>query len=345
MRVGLSIAQQPLIDRAVVITLSLKSVGRKFANSLTRYCVLRKDSPFDIVNYTMNKRNTFIGILFWTIALGVSVPPLRSAPYAYGASDEKFRTIMQADLAAQSNPDGLMISLGGFRRWVKGTDKDLGIPSGYLQTGLGLATTPAYGRASVHAEWLIAVFARLRVQYDLYRFYGTNSSLLSFPSATASFGSADIDALDGTEEAGSGSRLLIRPTLYAKAGPVIIVNQTDFAHFRFTGTGPYFLEWTYETLLQDGDHVVENRTNVLFQIVKGSGDISLMAGPYYEIMHAAAADLQRQRAGFMAYWVPREAVGALDRPRFFAQIGRYIEDRNREGDYMASCGMGFDLDL
>jgi len=294
----------------------------------------------------VNKRNKIIGILFWlTIMLGVSLPPVQSVPNAYGASDKEVQTIVQADLAAQSNPEGLMVSLGGFRRWIRGTDKDMGIPSSYLQTGFGLGTTPAYGRASVHAEWLASVFAKVRVQYDFYRFYGANSSLLSFPSATASFGRADVDALEGNEEAGNGSRLLVRPTLYAKAGPVIIVNQTDLAYFHFTGKGPYFLEWTYETLLQDGDHVIENRTNFLFQIVKGPGEISLMAGPYYEIMHAAAADLKRQRAGVMAYWVPWEAVGALNRPRFFAQIGRYIEDRNREGEYMAAFGMGFDLDL
>ena len=294
----------------------------------------------------MNRRNSAIGILFWTMILGVSLLPLGIVPHAFGASDEeKVQTIVHVDLAAQSNPDGLMISLGGFRRWIKGADKDLGIPSSYLQTGFGLASTPAYGRASVYAEWLAAVFAKLRVQYDLYRFYGTNSSLLSFPSATASFGRADVDALAGTEEAGNGSRLLIRPTLYAKAGSVIIVNQTDLAYFRFTGTGPYFLDWTYETLLKNGDYVIENRTNFLYQFIKGTGDISLMAGPYYEIMHTAAADLKRQRAGVMAYWVPWEAMGALDRPRFFVQIGRYIEDRNREGEYMAAFGMGFDLDL
>jgi hypothetical protein len=130
----------------------------------------------------------------------------------------------------------------------------------------------------VHAEWLAAVFAKLRVQYDLYRFYGTNSSLLSFPSATASFGRADVDALEGKEETGNGSRLLIRPTLYAKAGPVIIVNQTDLAYFHFAGKGPYFLEWTYETLL--GTETTLLRTDqLLFQIVKGPGDIALLAGP------------------------------------------------------------------
>lgn len=277
--------------------------------------------------------------------LGVSLPSFGNASPANGAYANEVQTIVQADLAAQSNPEGLMVSLGGFRRWIGGTDKALGIPSSYLQTGFGLGTTPAYGRVSLHAEWLAAIFAKLRVQYDLYRFYGVNSSLLSFPSATAPFGRADVDALKGAEEAGNGSRLLIRPTLYAKAGPVLIVNQTDLAYFHFTGRGPYFLEWTYETLLRDGDRVLENRTNFLFQIIQGPGDISLLAGPYYEIMHAAAADLERQRGGVMAYWVPWDAVGALKRPRFYAQFGRYIEDRNRKSEYTAALGMGFDLDL
>jgi hypothetical protein len=277
--------------------------------------------------------------------LGVGSSPMLDGQVAFGGSQREVRTVFEADLAAQLNPDGLIISLGEYRRWIRTSDADLGIPSSYLQTGLGAATTPGYGRISMHAEWLAAVFAKLRVQYDLYRFYGTNTSLLSFPSATAGFGKAEVDALEGREEAGNGSRLLIRPTLYAKAGPVIIVNQTDLAYFHFAGKGPYFLEWTYETLLKDGDHVLENRTNFLFQLVKGPGDVSFLAGPYYEVMHAAAADLKRQRAGVMAYWIPREAIGALQRPRFYAQIGHYFQDPNRDGEYMAALGMGFDLDL
>src|SRR5574341_992937 len=182
----------------------------------------------------------------------------------YGAAEGDVQTTIQSDLAVQANPEGLMVSVGGYRRWIVGTDKDLGIPSSYLQTGVGITSTPAYGRASVHAEWLAVVFAKVRMEYDYYRFYGTNTSLLSFPSGTASFGKSDVEAREGTEQTGNGNRFLIRPTLYAKAGPVVIANQTDLAYFHFTGNGPYFLEWTYETLLRDGDHLVENRTNVLY---------------------------------------------------------------------------------
>jgi hypothetical protein len=192
---------------------------------------------------------------------------------------------------------------------------------------------------------LAAVFAKLRVQYDLYRFYGTNTSLLSFPSGTASFGKGAVDALEGREEAGNGSRLLLRPTLSAKAGPVIIVNRTDLASFHFSGRGPYYLEWSYETLLRDGDRVIENRTDFLYQVIKGPGGASLLAGPYYEIMKTSAGDIKRKRAGVMAYWVPRELPGLFKRPRLYAQIGRYLQDRNRDGEYMAALGMGVDVDL
>ena len=278
-------------------------------------------------------------LLCLSLSLPVSIPP------AYGSSDKEAQTALQVDIAGQTNPDGLMLSLGGSRRWVRGIDKELDVPSSYLETGLVLGTSPAFGRASLYAEWLAVVFAKVRVQYDRLRFYGRSSSLLSFPSSTASFASADVDDQKGTEEAGNGSRLLIRPTLYAKVGPIIIVNQTDLAYFHFTGKGPYYLEWTYETLLKDGDHVMENRTNVLYEIRKGPGDASLLAGPYYDIMRPSEASLERQCAGIMASWVPWDSVGGLNRPRFYGQIGHYIEDPNRKGENMVAIGMGFDLDL
>jgi len=279
------------------------------------------------------------------ILLCVGSSLLSREPDAYAASDKEVQTALQVDLGGQTNPDGLMLSLFGYRRWVKGFDKDLNVPSSYLESGLGLGSSPAYGRASLYAEWLAVVFAKLRVQYDRYRFYGTKTSLLSFSSVEDPFGTSDVARLKGTEEAGNGSRLLIRPTLYAKAGPIIIVNQTDLAYFHFTGTGPYYLEWTYETLLQDNSHLIENRTNVLYQITKGPGDVSLLVGPYYEILHTGDRHLDRQRAGIMASWVPWQNAGSLNRPRFYGQIAHYLEDPNRKGENMAAIGMGFDLDL
>jgi len=253
-------------------------------------------------------------------------------------------TVVSADLAGQDNPKGLMLSVGAYRRWVRDRDRELGVPSSYLQAGVGAATSPGYGRVSAHGEWLPVIFAKLRFQYDIYRYYGDYASLLSFPSADAKFGREEIAAREGTEERGFGTRALVRPTLMAKSGRVVITNQTDLAYFRFTGRGPYFLEWTYETLLKNGDTVVENRTNLLLEAWKGPRGASLLTGPYYEITRASAADLSRVRSGIMAYWVPRDARAVNYRPHFFAQVGWYLRDPNRAGTLTAAAGIGFDLD-
>jgi hypothetical protein len=224
-------------------------------------------------------------------------------------------------------------------------DNTLVIPSSYVQAGMSLGTTPAYGRANIHVEWLPLTFAKLRLQYDAFRYYGSNTALLSFSSADDRFGRGEIEAKEGTEETGYGNRILIRPTLYAKVGPFIVSNQTDLAYFHFTGRGPYFLEWSYETLVKNRDRVWENRTNVLVQAWKGAEEASLLIGPFYEITHAASADLTRRRAGVMVYWEPRNTMISVGRPRIFAQYGFYVSDRNREGEGFGAVGIGIDYDL
>jgi hypothetical protein len=253
-------------------------------------------------------------------------------------------TVVSADLAGQENPKGLVLSVGAYRRWVHDRDRELGVPSSYLQAGVGALTSPGYGRVSAHGEWLPVIFAKLRVQYDVYRYYGNYAALLSFPSADAKFGREEIAAREGTEETGHGTRVLIRPTLMAKAGRVVITNQTDVAYFRFSGRGPYYLEWTYETLMKNGDQVIENRTNLLFEAWRGPGGAFLLTGPYYEIMRASADNLDRVRSGIMVFWEPRPAPVMQYRPRFYAQVGWYLRDPNRDGTMTAAAGMGFDLD-
>lgn len=255
------------------------------------------------------------------------------------------QTVFQTDAAGEVNPEGLLLLFGVYHRRTAAMDESLGVPSSYVQTGMGLGTTPAYGRANVYVEWLPAVFAKLRLQYDAFRFYGRNTALLSFPSADSPFGRRDVKEKEGTEEAAYGNRVLIRPTLFAKAGPVIISNQTDIAYFHFTGRGPYFLDWSYETLVKNGDHVWENRTNVLVQAWKGAGAASLLAGPFWEITHATAANLTRRRAGVMAFWEPQSMMTSPVRPRIFAQYGIYVSDRNRQGEGFGAIGIGVDYDL
>ena len=135
------------------------------------------------------------------------------------------QTTFQADAAGQVNPEGLLLLLGIHRRWTMGMDDTLGIPSSYVQAGMDIGTTPAYGRANVHVEWLPQIFAKLRLQYDAFRYYGRNSVLLSFQSADVRFGRSEVEAKEDTEEAGYGNRILICPTFYAKTGPFSVLGK------------------------------------------------------------------------------------------------------------------------
>ncbi len=267
-------------------------------------------------------------------------------PSSAAASDEKtsssspgIQTMYTADLAAMMNPDGSMIMAGGYRRWVQLTAEE-GMPARYAQTGFGLGLNPAYAKGSFHAEFQPAIFFNLRLEYDLYSFFGTNGGLLSFPDADAKFGKHELEDLKGSEEKAIGHRGLIQPTFYAKAGPVLFINQTDLAYYRFNGDGPYFLDWEYDTLVQDGDYVMANRTQFLVPAWKGTGAAVLYAGPYYEITHAHDADLTRQRVGGQLYWVPTDSLWGMNKPRIYSRVGVNIQDPNRQGEMYLTLGFG-----
>jgi hypothetical protein len=260
------------------------------------------------------------------------------------AKGTQIQNTLTADLAGSRSPDGIMLTLGGFRKWIQETDEQ-GMPSRYVQTGATLGVSPAYAKASVYAEWGPVVFATVHLEYDVYDFFGTNGALLSFPDAHAKFGRLELKELKGQEETGTGQRIFLQPTLYAMAGPVIIMNQTDLAYYRFDGNGPYFLDWEYEMLMKNGDSAVANRTQFLIPAWKGSGQALLYTGPIYEITHAHDADLTRQRVGWFEYWVPVDAFMGMNRPRIYSLAAFNIQDRNRQGEVYLALGFGTDFDL
>lgn len=183
----------------------------------------------------------------------------------------------------------------------------------------------------------------MRLQVDGYRFFGANGALLSFQSADSRFGKAEVDDRSGDEEKGWGARLLLQPILTGKRGGLILRNSTDVAHYRFRGEGPYFHESEYDTLLKDGDFLVRNRTSLLEAFWAGPGGRTLIAGPYFELTHAAAADLTRERLGLQFYWVPLEALRFLEHPRLYGCAGVNLRDRNREHEMFLEAGVGTDF--
>jgi hypothetical protein len=288
---------------------------------------------------------TLVAILLFASVLApaarAAIPVAQDVPPGKSAVE----TVVHADVVGAVNPDGAMVVMGAFRRWISEFHNVHAVPSAYLQAGGMLGVNPAYGQVSVYGEWMPAIFAQLRLQYDLYGFFGANGALLSFPSADAPFGDDQIEALEGQEEAGLAHRLFVQPTLRAKFGPLYLRNQSDAGYYRFDGNGPYFLEREYDTLLKDGDFLLANRTHALFELWKGAGESLLLAGPFYELTHAVDAALTRQRVGAAFYWVPRDSLWFLSRPRVYAEAGYNLQDRNRDDAFFAVFGVGVDYDL
>jgi hypothetical protein len=249
------------------------------------------------------------------------------------------------DAFARAAPDGAMLVTGVLRRWgVEDGDSAL-LRGRYLEFGASLGVNPAYTQAAARVEWVPIAPLQLRLQYDLYGFFGANGALLRFPSASSRFGAPEIDAAGGSEKGGLGQRLLLSPVLRARVGPIVLRSQTDLAWFALSSSPGWFYEWEYDTLVARRDLVVSNRSTVFFELWHGAGEAMLLAGPGYEVTHAARAGITRQRAEGVLFWSPADRLGFLARPRLFAMGGVNVVDRNRRGDPFAVVGVGVDLDL
>jgi hypothetical protein len=245
-----------------------------------------------------------------------------------------------ADLVGTYNPQGLDISGGYEYRDSYRYDNHYDSVSSYWQTGAGIDISPAYARPSIDFEWMPGLFLVARLQCDGYYYFGKNGGLLSFSSGKDPFGNQELRARRGTEESGVGSRLLFQPTIQLKIGDIVLRNQSDIAKYWFSGKGPFFLEQEYDTLLKDGDHLFANRTQALKEISGGPANSSILLGPYYELVHAEAADLTRQRIGVLFYSEQSHKKRSLDTSHFFAEIGYNLKDRNRGQEIFFLIGVG-----
>lgn len=242
------------------------------------------------------------------------------------------------DLALGLNPKTLAL-LGEVRhRHIYHESNSLLWDKLYLQQGLQFTLSPAFANAGAHLEWLPIAVLQLRLQYDRYHFFGRHGSLLRYSSGSEAFGDDEIEARQGEEKSGNAGRLLFQPILRAQIGGFIFRNKTDVALFDFSGPGPYYHEWEYDTLLKTHDRLVRNQTLLLYETrYRGK---TLLLGPLYEHMRSFHAGLKRKRLALSGYLIYQNPLHGLQQPRLWLQLGRYLTDRNREGEYYLLSGVG-----
>jgi hypothetical protein len=252
---------------------------------------------------------------------------------------------LQIEAGGRSNPLGAKLRLGATYRREYGEASLPGRPRPYLQGGLATGISPASATASLHVEGMQLGFLVLRVQGDLYRYFGVYGALLEFPDKDAPFGDAARDALSGRELGRFGGRLLVQATLRAKLDRIVVHNQSELAWYAFGAGGPYFLEREYDTLLKDGDGLFVNRSTLLFRLWTGGAEAQLLLGPAYEFRRTFVGGLQRQRLSGVLQFCPWDRLGRISRPRLQLQAGINLQDANRDGQLFLAGAVVADVDL
>ncbi len=254
-------------------------------------------------------------------------------------------TTLSVDVAGRHGPPGLWLSSGVARRWAREDGPGPLARGRYAQVGISAGVSPALAQGTLAAEWVPVAVLQLRVQYDLQGYFGAYGALLELPSEDAPFGDDALDARRGDEVAGVGHRVAFSPVLRAKAGPLLLRNQTDLCWYALSPRPGWYHETEYDTLLARRDWLVANATVLFAELLGGAGGTSLLVGPMYDVTRSGAAAIVRQRLGAALYLAPASRLFGLDRLRVYALAGVTLVDRNREGEPFAGLGLGGDLDV
>ncbi len=255
------------------------------------------------------------------------------------------RVFLSSDLIASYNALGLGLFTTIIDRRVYDVSEEMGIEWSYLQTGAGFMVSPAYAQGSVHVEWQPAAFLQLRGDYTMFGFFGMQGGLRGVDSPDSAYDFDRDSSLPGSDKPSLGHRGLFRPVLAAQVGPVVLRNQLDLALFSVDTKQPLFYELEYDYLLERTDLLIFNQTQLLFELWKAPREALLLAGAIYDVTHSVETAIDRQRAGLVVVWQPRDPWGPLDRFRLFLVAGWIIEDRNRKDEPFFIIGVGTDKDL
>jgi hypothetical protein len=209
--------------------------------------------------------------------------------------------------------------------------------------GVFAAATPASATLGVEGSIVPIAFLELSGGYDATGYFGAFGHLWRAPSRGASFGDSALRHARG--EPAMEHRLHLDPTLRARFGRLIALNQAELSLLALSRGSGWYREPRYDTLVAPRDLVVVDRLTVLWEAWRGQGRAGLLVGPAAELTWAARADLTRVRTGGVAVLTPADRLLGLSQPRLFVWAGLNARDRNREGQPFAVFGVTANLDL
>lgn len=252
-------------------------------------------------------------------------------------------------LPIRLNPSAAGLIGGATRRVVYHKDPNPLFDGLYVQGTLDVLLGGTFARTTAGVEWSPIRLFSLRVQYELWGWYGLHMGLghgLSFPDANAAFGPAELQARKGEEESALGHRLVLSPTLQLKLSRLYLVDSFELGAWYIHGPESFFLEPVDDNLIRRGalDQTLKNTATVLYELGDPTGHL-FRVGLMHEYFRGVASGLARQRAGAVLTYRPAFSLGAFDRLTFVAQAGVNLVDRNRQGTPWITLGARGEIDL
>ena len=255
---------------------------------------------------------------------------------------------LEADLAGQSKPAALDLSIGPWYRYIYHADNSRLWNGLYVKGGSLLSLNPAYGQLGIYVEWMPISILQLRAQFDRFSFFGRDGSLLSYNDKNEHYGYRDLRRRRGQEISGEADRWMIQPTLRGEYGRYVVENDATYAFYRYEQTGPYFWDQEYDTLLQKQDRLFADDVYILYNCPPDERYEKLLVGPSFEVVRAYGANLTRERLGVSLYYEPvpgKSILGYTQHPRFYFQAGLNTKDRNQDDQFYFLGGIGTELNF
>ncbi|MDP3278201.1 MAG: hypothetical protein Q8Q09_23645 [Deltaproteobacteria bacterium] len=269
-------------------------------------------------------------------------------PTPRGSLDaEQTRRYWMADAYALAGFNQLQGALfvGLRHRWDRARNSNVLLDNRRFELGLESNINPAFTSLGAYIEWTPLQILQLRMQTDVYGYYGIFGAILGISDRAAPYGDDVRHHREAEGRAGIVQRALGRVSLRGQLGPVILVNTTDVAAYALHGSEPYWIILEHDLLIARRDVLIQNEVQLLIEPYRHADHRGLYVGLYHLVAATAVAQVRRQKIAALSEWVFAAKLGPFARPRAIVTVGMHLEDRNRQNSFFGIAALGAEFDL
>ena len=230
-------------------------------------------------------------------------------------------------LGIRVNPLGISIeSDTGYQIPFYDSDSLL-LDGSHIDFGLAAAVSPAYAFLGPFIEVIPVAFLKLRVSFQPLFYFGTFGFIYELEGLEADWSPDRLSQIadDGLGSSTMGWRLDTIARLQLKAGPVVIMAESEYVWFSVDAEQPYY-EPFYDILMAP-DEQVWLLTTVLGYVIGGELDDGfVLLGARWQRQTTKETEIKRQLLTALCIWDIPDAWWSWGDPKLAGIFGLYLED-------------------